>query len=89
LWQRVAQFQKLLEARAPQFRRKVESPIVPLVVGSSEGALRLSGKLFDNGLWVTAIRPPTVPEGTARLRLTMMATHSEADIERLAICLGD
>lgn len=58
-----------------------ETPIVPVMVGESEPALALSRRLLDEGVLVTAIRPPTVPRGTARLRATVMATHTAADID--------
>ncbi len=60
------------------------SPIVPIVVGAPEPALAASQALLDQGFLVTAIRPPSVPEGTARLRVTFMASHSDADVIRLA-----
>jgi len=59
------------------------SQIVPLIVGDAEAAKELSAKLAEAGIWATAIRPPTVPEGTARLRLAFSAAHSSADLERL------
>jgi 8-amino-7-oxononanoate synthase len=61
-----------------------ESAIVPLVVGSSAVALEMSQTLERAGFLVTAIRPPTVPEGTARLRVTFSAAHAEDDVGRLA-----
>jgi 7-keto-8-aminopelargonate synthetase-like enzyme len=61
----------------------VESPIVPLIVGSAEDAVNLSTKLYQNGILIPAIRPPTVPPGTSRLRISLMATHSTDDINRL------
>ena len=60
------------------------SPIVPLILGDAETALQASQDLETAGYLVTAIRPPTVPEGTARLRFTFTASHATADIERLA-----
>ena len=57
--------------------------IQPLVVGDDAGAQRLSELLWQRGIWVAAIRPPTVPEGTARLRLTLSAAHSDSQLERL------
>lgn len=60
------------------------SPIVPLLLGDEKAALAASQMLEDEGFLVTAIRPPTVPEGTARLRFTFMAMHDDGDIERLA-----
>jgi 8-amino-7-oxononanoate synthase len=56
--------------------------VVPIVVGSSARAVRLSALLAEQGVVVPAIRPPTVPVGTARVRLTVTAAHSEADIAR-------
>jgi len=74
--------------RAKRFTRQLclpdpESTIVPLLAGTSENALRLSHLLEEEGFLVTAIRPPTVPEGTARLRFTFAAHHTEGDIDRL------
>lgn len=60
------------------------SPIVPLIVGGAADALQMSEALQAQGFLVTAIRPPTVPEGTARLRFTFTAGHAPADIDRLA-----
>jgi 8-amino-7-oxononanoate synthase len=65
-------------------RKGIESAIVPLVVGNAENALRASRKLEADGFLVTAIRPPTVPEGTARLRFTFSAAQEESEIRRLA-----
>jgi 8-amino-7-oxononanoate synthase len=67
-------------ARLPQ----PQSPIVPVVLGTAQAALAASALLEDNGFLVTAIRPPTVPRGTARLRLTFTAQHPDEEIERLA-----
>jgi 8-amino-7-oxononanoate synthase len=60
-----------------------ESPIVPLIIGNSNTALNLSEQLQEKGYWVKAVRPPTVPEGTARLRFTVTHDHSEETIRRL------
>ena len=57
--------------------------IVPIILGSPEAALAMSGRLRQAGLWVASIRPPTVPPGTARLRLAFTAAHQESDIDRL------
>lgn len=59
------------------------TPIQPILIGSSARALALSAALRQRGLLVTAIRPPTVPKGTARLRVTLSAAHSESDVEQL------
>jgi 8-amino-7-oxononanoate synthase len=56
--------------------------VLPVVVGAPDAALRLSARLLDAGVLVTAIRPPSVPEGTSRLRATVMATHTDAEIDR-------
>ena len=59
------------------------TPIQPLIVGSNEDALRASEKLRERGILVPAIRPPTVPQGTARLRITLSAAHKAEDVQRL------
>ena len=60
-----------------------ETAIQPLLIGDNRQALALSEALRARGIWVAAIRPPTVPQGTARLRITLSAAHSAADAERL------
>lgn len=60
-----------------------ETAIQPIIIGDVEKTIQLSEDLLDAGLLVTAIRPPTVPKGTARLRITLSATHTKAQIERL------
>ena len=62
--------------------------IVPVIAGTAEAALALSGKLREAGFWATPIRPPTVPQGTARVRLAFTAAHTEQDIDRLLEALG-
>ena len=64
-----------------------ESAVVPLVVGEAAAALEASERLADQGFLVVAIRPPTVPEGTARLRFAFTAGHADADIDRLAVAV--
>jgi 8-amino-7-oxononanoate synthase len=63
--------------------------IQPLLVGGNQAALDLSDGLRERGIWVAAIRPPTVPQGTARLRITLSAAHSEADVTRLISALHE
>ena len=58
--------------------------IVPAIVGDAQAALALAAALEEDGILAAAIRPPTVPPGTSRLRLALSAAHDEADIERLA-----
>lgn len=65
------------------------TPIFPIVVGSAEKALRLSQQLFEKEIILTAIRPPTVPQGASRLRLTVTAAHQEADLQYIAHTLGE
>lgn len=65
-----------------------DTPIQPLLVGESSAALQLAARLRDRGVWVSAIRPPTVPVGTARLRITLSAAHSEQDVDHLLEALG-
>jgi 8-amino-7-oxononanoate synthase len=60
-----------------------DTAIQPLLVGDNQQALKLSESLRARGIWVAAIRPPTVPQGTARLRITLSAAHSAADVDRL------
>jgi 8-amino-7-oxononanoate synthase len=57
--------------------------IQPLLIGDNQRAVQLSEALRERGIWVAAIRPPTVPEGTARLRITLSAAHSVADVAQL------
>jgi 8-amino-7-oxononanoate synthase len=57
--------------------------IVPVIVGSPEAAIAMSGRLREAGIWATSIRPPTVPAGTARLRLAFTAAHQDSDIDAL------
>jgi 8-amino-7-oxononanoate synthase len=64
------------------------SPIVPVILGSEQAALDASSALLEAGLWVPAIRPPTVPVGTSRLRVTLSAAHSDADVDRLLNALS-
>lgn len=65
------------------------SAIQPLIVGDNAQALALSARLARAGCWVSAIRPPTVPPGTARLRITLTAAHQPEDIDVLLEALHD
>jgi 8-amino-7-oxononanoate synthase len=65
------------------------TPIQPVIVGEAAWALALSEALMNAGFWVAAIRPPTVPAGTARLRITLSAMHREQDVDALAATLGE
>ncbi|ELQ6019805.1 8-amino-7-oxononanoate synthase [Cronobacter turicensis] len=66
-----------------------QTAIQPLIVGENSAALTLAEKLRERGCWATAIRPPTVPAGTARLRLTLSAAHQDDDIDALLEALYD
>lgn len=80
------------------FRRSMESnslclaesitPIQPVFLGSADAALQAARLLKQNGIWVVAIRSPTVPAGSARLRITLSALHTTEDIDRLVESLG-
>lgn len=71
--------------------RLLPSPtaIQPLLIGGNDAVVRLSERLFARGLWVPAIRPPTVPVGTARLRISLSAAHDETQIDALITALHD
>ena len=73
LWENV----KILKA-------KPASPIIPILIGDLGKTMEISAKLFERGIFLSGIRPPTVPEGECRLRLTVMAIHTQEDLD----CLG-
>ncbi|HEU4530803.1 MAG TPA: 8-amino-7-oxononanoate synthase [Steroidobacteraceae bacterium] len=87
-----------LRAHIELFRREVprlglqvldsHTPIQPVVLGSNERAVAASEALWERGLWVSAIRPPTVPEGTARLRVTLCANHTHSQVLQLIEALS-
>lgn len=66
-----------------------ESPIQPLLVGSNEDALRLAEGLRERGILIPAIRPPTVPQGQARLRISLSAGHTAGDVDALLNALRE
>jgi 8-amino-7-oxononanoate synthase len=63
--------------------------IQPVIIGDNHEALRVATALYEKGLWVPAIRPPTVPKGTARLRVSLSAAHSEEHVAALVAALQD
>jgi 8-amino-7-oxononanoate synthase len=65
-----------------------QTPIQPLLVGAAGRALQLSQALRDRGILISAIRPPTVAEGSSRLRITFSAAHSEAQVQQLLAALA-
>jgi len=82
LWANVELLKNRLQAKGFDLQPS-QSPILPIPFGCEEKALRISESLVEKGFFVPAIRPPSVPQGTSRLRLTVTATHSEVDIEDL------
>jgi 8-amino-7-oxononanoate synthase len=88
-----------LHARIAQFRAGAtalpwsllpsQTAIQPLLVGDSRAAVALTDALLAQGLWVPAIRPPTVPAGTARLRVSLSAAHTAADVDALLRALAN
>lgn len=88
LWKNCRLLKKLL-VQAGFSLAGSETPIIPLTFGTESAALRMSERLLERGYFVPAIRPPSVPQGTSRLRITVCATHSTDDIEGLARALGE
>jgi 8-amino-7-oxononanoate synthase len=86
-------------AARPGLRRRVHAnarrlrgrlaPIVPVRIGDNRRAVELAARLRSRGFDVRAVRPPTVPEGTARLRLSVHADHAEAQLDGLAAALAE
>ncbi len=68
---------------------KSTGPIVPVIIGEPLTALSLSERLIERGFFVPAIRPPTVPEGTARLRICVSARHSDSDLDALILAFRE
>jgi 8-amino-7-oxononanoate synthase len=66
-----------------------DGPILPLVVGPDQAAVALAQSLANRGFFVPAVRPPTVPDGTARLRVTLSAAHTDGDVDAFAAALAD
>ncbi len=63
---------------------ETKTPIKPWMCGDADNAIKLSNALKEHGIWTTAIRPPTVPNNSARLRITLSAAHQESDIDTLS-----
>ena len=84
----IAQLNGELKLRRWQ-RIESHTAIQPLIIGSNEEALRIGAALYGKGIWVPAIRPPTVPVGTARLRVTLSAAHTQEDVAQLASALNE
>jgi 8-amino-7-oxononanoate synthase len=86
LMARIAQLRDGL-SHLPQPLLPSITAIQPLIVGDNDAAVQLSQALWERRLWLPAIRPPTVPPGTARLRISLSAAHTEADIDALISAL--
>lgn len=84
----IATFRRLAAQRQLPLMPSV-SAIQPLLIGDAGSAMQLSQQLLERGFWVGAIRPPTVPAGTARLRITLSAAHQEEDIHALLNTLAE
>lgn len=82
LWQNTNDLRRKLQ-EAGFDTMESASPIIPILIGENQKALDFSARLFENGIFVSAIRPPTVSHGTARLRVTVMATHTKKEIDQL------
>jgi 8-amino-7-oxononanoate synthase len=83
-----AQLQATLRRHIDRLRPGHPSPIVPVILGEEAAALAAAKALADQGLLVPAIRPPTVPPGTSRLRVALSAAHTTADVDRLVVALA-
>lgn len=83
LRENVRRLRKGLEKIGRVVSSQCDVPIFPLIFGETEEALKASRKLYEEGFFVPAIRPPTVPQGSARLRVTVSAAHSFEHIDRL------
>lgn len=88
LWDNINQTKKRLSERNINIGN-TQSPIIPIIIGDTEDTNRLAKALFDNKILIPAIRPPTVPQGSSRLRVTMMASHTENDLDRFTNILFD
>ena len=84
---RIADFQRAA-TKSGLVRAATPTAIQPIVLGSAQGALDASAGLAERGFLVPAIRPPTVPEGTSRLRVSLSAAHTRADVEALVGALA-
>jgi 8-amino-7-oxononanoate synthase len=83
----IAQFRSTLSLRRWQLMAS-ETAIQPVVIGPNDETMRVAGALYDAGFWVPAIRPPTVPVGSSRLRVTLSAAHTDDDVARLVAAIN-
>ena len=83
----IAQLKAALGSMAQWQLMASDTAIQPLVIGTNEAALRIAAALQSEGIWVPAIRPPTVPAGTARLRISLSAAHNKNEVAQLTAAL--
>ena len=84
LWYNIKSFRKSCETDRSCIKIAGDGPICSVIIGSAKKAVKLSEILFENGFLVPAIRPPTVPKGTSRIRITISATHTDEQLKKLA-----
>jgi 8-amino-7-oxononanoate synthase len=84
---RIAQLDENLQLTRWQ-RPASTTAIQPIVIGANDEAMAAANRLHEQGLWVPAIRPPTVAPGTSRLRVTLSAAHTEHDVAQLTAALN-
>ncbi len=87
LGQRIARLRSTLDVQ-PWRLLPSATAIQPVIIGDNARTMEVAAALLDEGIWVAGIRPPTVPDGSARLRVTVCAAHTEAQIDRLAAALN-
>ncbi len=85
LWKNTLFFAEGMKCFEGAQQRTTTSPIIPLMIGDANETMALSQSFFDQGIWAQGIRPPTVAEGSSRIRFTIMATHTQ---EQLQTCLN-
>jgi 8-amino-7-oxononanoate synthase len=88
LWRNVRFLKEKLESLSLKVIPS-ESPIIPILIGDAKKAVAVSKFLYKKGILIPAIRPPTVPAKSSRLRMTVMSTHTKKDLERLLEVLSD
>ncbi len=89
LFDLVRRFREKASDRGIQLSENAHGPIQPVIIGESSKALKVSEQLADKGIKISAIRPPTVPKDTARLRITFSAMHEEEHIDSLVDALSE
>jgi len=92
-WRRARLFRHIARLREAAAHKDLQlaasrTPIQPLMIGRNEAALHCAARLREQGIWVPAIRPPTVPPNTARLRVSLTAAHNDEDLDCLIEALS-